>query len=82
MILKKDPYQLINKILFSKNSDGVFLRCLEKYEIETVLKELHYGPTGGHFGGETIVHKILRFGYYLITLFRYYYSYVKKFQDY
>ena len=73
---------MINKILFRKNSDGVFLRCLEKDETGKFLKELHFGPIGGHFGGETTVHKILRVGYYSPTLFRDSYAYVRKFQGY
>ena len=60
---------MINKILFRKNSDGVLLCCLDKDETETVLKELHSGPDGGIFGGETNAHKILRVGSYWPTLF-------------
>ena len=53
--------------MFRKNSDGVFLRCLERNETETVLKYLHLGHAGGHFEGETTVHKINRVGYYWPT---------------
>jgi hypothetical protein len=35
-----------------------------------VLKELHDGPVGGHFAGNTTAHKILRAGYYWPTLFK------------
>jgi hypothetical protein len=35
-----------------------------------VLKELHYGPVGGHFAGNTTAHKILRANYYWPTLFK------------
>jgi hypothetical protein len=48
----------------------VLLRCLKKADAERVLEELHDGPTGGHFAGETTAHKILREGYYWPTLFR------------
>ena len=44
-------------------------RCLDKDEMDVILKELHSGPAGGHFGGETTAHKILRDGYYWPTLF-------------
>ena len=53
-----------------KNSDVVLLCYLDKDETETILKELHSGPTCGHFGGEITVHKILRPGYYWPNLFR------------
>jgi hypothetical protein len=44
------------------NYDGVLLRCLEHDDVEKVLKEIHARPTGGHFTGKTISHKILRAG--------------------
>jgi hypothetical protein len=36
-----------------------------------VLVELHAGDDGGHFGGDTTSHKVLRAGYYWPTLFKY-----------
>ena len=57
------------------------LRCLDKDETETILRELHSGPAGGHFGGETTTHKILRDGYYWPTLFRDSYAFVRKCQE-
>ena len=46
------------------------MRCLEKDEAEKVLLELHAGEAGGHFGGDTTTHKVLRVGYYWPTLFK------------
>jgi hypothetical protein len=69
--LRSASFQLINDVLFQKNFDGVFLRCLEKEESEKVLAELHSGDVGGHFGGDTTSHKVLRAGYYWPTLFKY-----------
>ena len=79
--MKSAPYLLIDNILFRRNSDGVYLRCLDKDETEVILKELHSGPAGGHFGGETTTHKILRAGYYWPTLFRDSYTFVRKCQE-
>ena len=62
--LKAAPYQLIQGILFRSNQEGVLLRCLEKEDSKRVLDELHQGSAGGHFGGETTAHKVLRAGYY------------------
>jgi hypothetical protein len=69
--LKSASFQLINDILFRKNFDGVFLRCLEKEESEKVLAELHSGDADGHFGGDKTTHKVLRAGYYWSALFKY-----------
>jgi hypothetical protein len=68
--LKSAPFQLINDVLFRKNFDGVLMRCLEKDEAGKVLSELHAGEAGGHFGGDTTTHKVLRVGYYWPTLFK------------
>jgi hypothetical protein len=68
--LKSASFQLINDILFRKNFDDVFLRCLEKEESIRVLVELHFGDVDGHFGGDTIAQKVLRVGYYCPTLFK------------
>ena len=51
--IKAKQYEIINDVLFRKNYDSVFLRCLETSEEENILQELHDGPTGGHFGGDT-----------------------------
>ena len=58
--LKETPYQFIDNVLFHRNYDGVFLRCLEKPEANKLLFEMHARPIGGHFPGETTAHKVLR----------------------
>jgi hypothetical protein len=68
--LKSASFHLVNGILFRQNFDGVLTCCLEKDEAEKVLLELHAGEAGGHFGGDTTAHKVLRAGYYSPTLFR------------
>jgi hypothetical protein len=68
--LRSTQFRLINLVLFRVNYDGVLLRCLEREDADKVLKELHDGPAGGHFAGNTTAHKILRAGYYWPTLFK------------
>eukprot|EP00253_Pinus_taeda_P004051 PITA_04051 len=78
--LKAKQYQLINDILFRMNYDSILLRCLEKYEAEKVLQELHDGIAGGHYTGDATAHKILRAGYYWPMLFKDSHNYVRKCQ--
>ena len=78
LCLKSASYQIIEGILFRKNYDGVLLRCLEKEDANKVMIDLHDGPAGGHFSGDTIAHKILRAGYYCPTLFKYAHAHVRK----
>jgi hypothetical protein len=68
--LNSASFHLVNGILFCQNFDGILMRYLKKDEAETVLLELHAGEDGGHFGGDTTTHKVLRDGYYWPTHFR------------
>ena len=61
-----------------KNYDGFFLRYLEHEDVNKVVAELHEGPAGGHFSGDSTTHKILRAGYYWPTLFKYAHAHVRK----
>ena len=45
-----------------------------------MLQELHDGPAGGHYAGDTIAHKILCARYYWPTIFKDAHSYVRKCQ--
>ena len=76
--IKANQYQLIDNVLFRKNYDAILLRCLEKPDAEKVMQELHDGPAGGHFGGNTTSHKILYAGYYWPTLFKDAHEYARK----
>jgi len=76
--LKSNQYQLVDDVLFRKSYDLVLSRCLEKPEAERVMQEIHDGPAGGHFGGNTTTHKILHVGYYWPTLFKYAHDYARK----
>eukprot|EP00253_Pinus_taeda_P009223 PITA_09223 len=66
----------------------IFQRC-KKYCISLnpkksfflLIKELHDGPAGGHFGADTTAHKVIHAGYYWPTLFRDAHEYVRKCQN-
>ena len=76
--LKSNLYHLANNVLYRKNHDGTWLRCLEKDDANHVLNEMHDNPAGGHYGRETTAHKILRVGYYWPTVFRDSHAYARK----
>ena len=76
--LKSNQYHLANDTLYRKIYDGIWLRCLEKDDVDHVLKEMHNILAGGHYGGETTTHKILRAGYYWPTVFRDLHAYTRK----
>jgi hypothetical protein len=62
--LNSAQYRLINSVLFRISFDRVLFICLEREDADKFLKELHDGFASGHFTGNTITHKILRYGYY------------------
>lgn len=68
---KYTQYHMINGILFQNNYGKFLLICLEKNYAQKVISDLHDGPMGGNYGGETIAHKFLQVGYYWPTLFKY-----------
>ena len=35
-------------MLYWKDPGGILLKCLEKYEVDAVIAELHSGVCGGH----------------------------------
>ena len=78
MRLKSVSYQIVEGILFKKNYDEFLLRCLEKEDAKKVMTDLHDGPTGGHYSGNTTAHKILRASYYWPTLFKDAHAHVRK----
>jgi hypothetical protein len=67
--LKAMKYCLTENGLGWKDLNGVLLRCVNQEEAGKLLKELHSGFCGGHFAAHTTSHKILRAGYYWLTLF-------------
>ncbi|GKU93221.1 hypothetical protein SLEP1_g6829 [Rubroshorea leprosula] len=46
------------------------LRCLNPYEAEYALREVHEGVCGSHVGARTLAHKVLRQGYYWPNMHR------------
>nr|XP_009400993.1 PREDICTED: uncharacterized protein LOC103985108 [Musa acuminata subsp. malaccensis] len=54
--------------LYKRSFSRPLLRCLEPNEAQTILSEMHEGTCGEHIGERTLVHKILRQGYYWPTM--------------
>lgn len=70
VILKNLPYLLVHEVIFRKHHNKVMLKCLEAPDLENVLCDLHDGPVGGHFTGDTTKHKVMRSSFYCPTLFK------------
>lgn len=56
----------------------ILLRCLGGYEADMLIKEIHEGSFGTHTNGHSMTKKILRAGYYWLTMDTDCFKYVKK----
>ena len=55
----------------------VLLRCVEKHEAYALMKEIHEGTFRNHTNGHTMARKILKVGYYWMTMEADCYHYTK-----
>src|ERR1044072_5893749 len=55
-------------VLYKRNFDMVLLRCVNRQEADTIIHEVHEGSFGNHSNGHAMSRKILRAGYYWITM--------------
>lgn len=68
---------LLKGDLYQKNRDGILLFCLDVYQAQSALKELHESVCGGHFSAKTNAHKILNVGYYWPQVFKDFHTYIR-----
>ncbi|KAK3041143.1 hypothetical protein RJ639_027595 [Escallonia herrerae] len=66
--VKTARYALVERILYKKSFSLPYLRCLRPSESLYALQEVHEGICGQHLGGRTLAQKILRQGYYWLTM--------------
>lgn len=53
------------------------MRCISRAESTRILEECHASTCGDHYSGETTTHKIVRAGYYWLSLFKDAYVFVR-----
>ena len=57
-------YVLMNEVLYKRGFSQPYLRCLAPDEPNYVLREVHEGACDNHSGARSLVHKVVRVGYY------------------
>ena len=50
-------------VLYKQNYDMVLLRCMDKHEVDQLMKDIHEGSFGTHTNGHAMEKKIPRAGY-------------------
>ena len=64
--------------LYRRSPDGLFLLCLDRASTDRVIREVHAGICGPHMGGHMLVHKIMRTGYFWLTMETNCYKFVQR----
>ena len=57
-------FVLIKDVLYKRGFSRPYLRCLGMEEADYVMREVHEGICGNHSGSRSLVHKLVRAGYY------------------
>ena len=61
-------FVLIKDVLYKRGFSRPYLRCLDNEEEDYVMREVHEGICGNHSGSKSLVHKLVRTGYYWPTM--------------
>ena len=75
--VRASRFVLIKDTLYKRGFFRPYLRCLSHGEAKYVMREVHEGICGNHSGARSLVHKLIRAGYYWSTMLRDAQSYVK-----
>ena len=61
-------FVVIKHVLYKKGFSQSYLRCLSPEEADYVMKEVYEGICGNHSGLWSLVHKLIKAGYYWPTM--------------
>ena len=70
-------FVLIRDVLCKRGFSQLYLRCLSHDEADYMMKEVHEGICGNHSGARSLVHKLVRAGFYWPTMLKDAQAYVK-----
>ena len=63
-------FVLIRDVLYKRGFSQPYLRCLSHDEANYVMRKFHEGICGNHSGARSMVHKLIRAGYYWPTMLK------------
>ena len=63
-------FVLIRDVLYKRGFSRPYLRCLSHNEADYVMREVHEGICGNHSRARSLVHKLIRAGYYWPTMLK------------
>ena len=53
---------------YRRSTDGMLLLCLDRVSTDRVMRKVHVGVCGPHMGEHMLARKIMRTGYFLLTM--------------
>ena len=77
MKVQASRFVLIRDVLYKRGFSQSYLRCLSHDEADYIMREVHEGICGNHTGARSLVHKLIRAGYYWPTMLKDTQAYVK-----
>ena len=66
--VQSSHFVLIGDVLYKRGFSCPYLRCIAHVEANYVIREIHEGVYGNHSGARSLVHKLIRAGYYWPTM--------------
>ena len=63
-------FVLIRDVLYKRGFSQPYLKCLSHKEADYMMREVHEGICGNHSGARSLVHKLIRAGYYWPTMLK------------
>lgn len=69
---------LSGEMLYKRTQDSGLFRCVDVVEVAKWIEYIHAGLCGTHMNGITLARKILRSGYFLMTMENDYCKFVQK----
>ena len=66
--IKSAKYIRMDEVLYKRGFSQPYLKCLVPDEANYVLREVHEGACGNYSGTRSLVHKVVRVGYYWPTV--------------
>ena len=61
-------FVICGNALYKRSSDSLLLLCLDRAAANRVMREVHAGVCGPHMGGHMLERKIMRTGYFWLTM--------------
>ena len=61
-------FTVLNDTLYKKGFSMPYLKCVDEDEAKYILEEIHEGICGNHAGPRSLVSKVIRTGYFWLTM--------------